>query len=523
MFLTIVRKELLANILTFKFLTGFVLCVVLVVSSIYLLTKSYEERLRNYNDSVRKHRSELRTAVVYSEVRPTLDKPPEALSIFCEGFDGKLGNTVNISLGEVPREAKGHERRDNIFLVSPSLDFVSIVAVILSLFALLASYDAISGENEDGTLRLMLSNAISRDAILMGKYLGGMLSLIPSLLCSFILALLVMQTSSSVALSGADYLRLGLIVGLSLVYISTFFCFGLFVSSRTKRSYTSLVFALFFWVIAVFIHPNASNYLAGKLRPIDSQRKVFASLTNDFVLWDIQRLNIEQEFAKRYHDFWEKHQPKGKGQLTTCNSQGVSSWHKSDLVTTRMRTINGAKEGMLFGAQMVKWGEKLRSQYADKVFDLYQRYFRTLSQQASLAQNIARLSPASHYFFASSAIAKTDVKGYLSFLEKARLHRGELIQYLYSKNAFGLAWFTRMKAEQLLEAEKLKQRSRREQIPYSWDEVEPLDLSDCPQFRYVAFGIVESFSMAWFDLALLFGFNVLFFMAAYLSFLKYEM
>jgi len=511
MFLTVVRKELLANILTYKFLTGFILCVVLIVFSSYLLTKSYEERLRNYNDSVKKHQAELRTAMVYSEVRPTLDKQPESLSIFCEGFDGKLGNTVSIRIGEVPREAKGHERRDNIFLVSPSLDFVSIVAVILSLFALLASYDAISGENEDGTLRLMLSNAISRDTILMGKYVGGMLSLIPSLLCSFILALLVMQTSPSVALSGADYLRLGLIVGLSLVYISACFCFGLFVSSRTKHSSTSLVFALFFWVMAVFIYPNASNYLAGKLRPIDSQRKV-----------DIQRLNIEQEFARKYHDFWEKHRPSNPWQLATYNSEGVSSWHKSDLVTTRMRTINGAKEGMLFGAQMVKWGEKLRIQYADKVFDLYQRYFRTLSQQASLAQNIARLSPASHYLFASSAIAKTDLKNYLSFLQQARLYREELIQYLYSKDAFGLTWFTRMKAEQLLEAEKLKQKSREEQIPYSWDEIEPLDLSDCPQFQYVSFGIVESFSLAWLDFVLLFGFNVLFFMAAYLSFLKYE-
>lgn len=216
MFLTIVRKELLANILTYKFLTGFVLCVLLVFSSTYLLTKSYEERLRNYNDAVRKHQAKLRSAMVYSEIRPTLNKPPEALSIFCEGFDRKLGNTVDISLGKVPREAKGHERRDNVFLVSSSFDFVSIVAVILSLFALLASYDAISGENQNGTLRLMMSNAISRDTVLIGKYLGGMFSLIPSLTISFILALLVIQISPLITLSGTVLLRLGFIVILSL-------------------------------------------------------------------------------------------------------------------------------------------------------------------------------------------------------------------------------------------------------------------------------------------------------------------
>lgn len=209
--------------------------------------------------------------------------------------------------------------------------------------------------------------------------------------------------------------------------------------------------------------------------------------------------------------------------MTTYNSEGISSWHKSNLVATRMRTINGAKEGMLFGAEMVKWGEKLRIQYADKVFNLYKIHFRTLSKQASLAKNIARLSPASHYLFASSVIAKTDVSSYLSFLEQARLYRSELMQYLYSKDAFGLKWFTRLKVKQLLEAEELKQKNREEIISYSWDEIEPLNLSDCPRFQYTSFSIVKSFSIAGFDLALLFGFNVLFFMAAYLSFLNYEM
>jgi len=39
-------------------------------------------------------------------------------------------------------------------------------------------YDALSGEREDGTLALVLSNHGSRALLLLGKYLGGLLKLL---------------------------------------------------------------------------------------------------------------------------------------------------------------------------------------------------------------------------------------------------------------------------------------------------------------------------------------------------------
>ena len=52
-------------------------------------------------------------------------------------------------------------------------DLVFIIGVFLSLMVFLLSYDSISGEREEGTLRLVFSYNVPRDTFLLGKYIGG--------------------------------------------------------------------------------------------------------------------------------------------------------------------------------------------------------------------------------------------------------------------------------------------------------------------------------------------------------------
>ena len=52
-----------------------------------------------------------------------------------------------------------------------TVDVVFIFKIVLSALAILFAYNTISGEREDGTLKLVLSNAIPRDTIVLGKYL----------------------------------------------------------------------------------------------------------------------------------------------------------------------------------------------------------------------------------------------------------------------------------------------------------------------------------------------------------------
>ena len=72
----------------------------------------------------------------------------------------------------------------NIFT---SMDIVFIFEVVLSLLALIFAYDALAGEYERGTLRLVLTNSVRRGHILLAKYISAMFCLLVPLLMSLLL------------------------------------------------------------------------------------------------------------------------------------------------------------------------------------------------------------------------------------------------------------------------------------------------------------------------------------------------
>ena len=57
------------------------------------------------------------------------------------------------------------------------IDWGFVTAVLLSFMGILFTFDAISGEQERGTLRLMLANSISRNTVICGKFLGAFFSI----------------------------------------------------------------------------------------------------------------------------------------------------------------------------------------------------------------------------------------------------------------------------------------------------------------------------------------------------------
>ena len=55
------------------------------------------------------------------------------------------------------------------------LDLEFVFSVVLSLFAVVFAYDAVSGEKESGTLRLVFSNPVPRHLFILGKMAGAFL------------------------------------------------------------------------------------------------------------------------------------------------------------------------------------------------------------------------------------------------------------------------------------------------------------------------------------------------------------
>ena len=151
---------------------------------------------------------------------------------------------------------------DNIELDVTKVDWAFIIGYVLSLVALLFTFDAISGERESGTLRLILANAIPRHAVLFGKFFGALISMLIPFTIAVLMNLLVLSTSRSVQLDADAWGRLGIIFGIALLYTCLFLALGLLVSARVQRSAVSLVILLLTWVTLVVFTPNTLASIA---------------------------------------------------------------------------------------------------------------------------------------------------------------------------------------------------------------------------------------------------------------------
>ena len=99
---TLIRRELLNNLMTFRFAAVLLITLLLVVANTVVLIQDYEQRLESYNDAVRTHYQELRAAKTYSTMAVLVDRAPNPLSIFNVGLDKRLGNLVGIYHGFMP-------------------------------------------------------------------------------------------------------------------------------------------------------------------------------------------------------------------------------------------------------------------------------------------------------------------------------------------------------------------------------------------------------------------------------------
>ena len=249
MLLVLIRRELLDNLMTFRFAAAVVIMLLLVVANTVVLIKDYELRLADYNTAVETHRQELlQESKTYSYAMlgawgMHVDRPPNPLSIFNTGLDKRLGNEIRVSHIFTPTiwDADKSEADNPLFNILTSIDIVLIFQGILSLLALIFAYDAIAGEYEHGTLRLVLSHPVGRGYILVTKYIGAMVCLFVPLLMSLLLMLILLTTSLMISLNTDDFLRIGGIVLTSLVYLSLFYLIGMLISVVTRRTSTALI------------------------------------------------------------------------------------------------------------------------------------------------------------------------------------------------------------------------------------------------------------------------------------------
>jgi ABC-type transport system involved in multi-copper enzyme maturation permease subunit len=424
MIATIVKKDFLTNLVSARFLIGFVLCLVLIPFSILINISNFRGSTAQYRldrDAAEKATTEVR---VYSTLRPEVVLPPEPLGIFGKGLSDQVGNRVRIWLGDKTLVAAGKTAAgDNPFLASFfSVDFVDIAAIIFSLLALLFSYDAFTREKEDGTLKLQMSNSLSRSTALAGKLLGIFMTLLPVLVFSFLLSTVLVLVSRDVAFSGGEWGRIILLFALSLVYLAVFVFIGVLVSARSKSSVTSLVVCLFLWVLFVFIVPVVAANFAESFVGVASRDNL------DRVLKDIDKTRAEEI---------------GRALKAEGIPEGYSCWWCSTGDDGFVETYGNNRTEFDKFRRRAMISEPIRIAYADKRWAPQKAYLDSLARQAGAAETLSLVSPTGIFRTIASTVCRTDLAAHLRRMDRIRRYRESFVLWLQGKDIFkSFRWLT---------------------------------------------------------------------------------
>lgn len=469
----IIRREIQGNITSPKFIFTFLLCTILILVSVYTGASNYRADLKEYGLAVTLSQKALEMQpswLAIQNMKSTVPKPPTVLSTVAVGIQDAVGRSITLDYTRNPKPIDSKYDSNPVFAIFGPLDMTLIVKIVLSLFAVLFTFDAIAGEKEKGTLKLMLSNPVPRDQLILGKAIGGFVSLILPLVIPFLMGLILLNVFPGVLLTAEDWIRLGIVLVCFLLYISVFFNLGLFISSRTHRSSSSLFILLFIWVILIFIIPKAATMVSRQLVPVpsahalDSERGAFSKGVQG-------KLNHIREN-------WFKENPYPRG----APASAVAQWW----------------DGM---------GD-LSSQLSDSYYDITGDRFAELdsgyrarrNRQEAVALNLSRSSPASAMILSVLNLARTGTVEHERFLNSVKTYQ----------TTFG-KWVSRKAA-----AEMQVQRKKRKRGP------DPPDLDGMPGHAFEPQGLAGTFSGILLDVCIMVLMNIVLFVGAYVSFLRYD-
>jgi ABC-type transport system involved in multi-copper enzyme maturation permease subunit len=458
---------ILETITSAKFVFTFLLCAILILLSVYTGIITYRADQKENTEAVALNKKDLESKPNFATLASfgtKINRPPHVLSVIASGVDEAVGRVTTVNIAYDPNLVDSKYGSNPVFSVFGALDLTFIVKIILSLFAILFTYDAIVGEKERGTLKLILSNKVPRDQVILGKFIGGYISLVIPLIVPLILSLLFFLVIPNISLSGQDWGRLLLMFLIFFLYLSVFFTLGLFISARTKKSSTSFLVLLFIWVIFVTIIPKISVLVASQLKPIPSIHEITAK--KDAFFQQIQ-----------------------------------GGLQKAALDWTKANAPKRGDDPKVYLEKAHKWLEDVQQEMTKKIEEYdsaLERDFQAKKRaQVALAINISRISPASALTFSTMSLARTGLDEYEQVLASIRAYKR-----IFSKWA-GAKMIKNMDFQ-------------------SGDMGNKVVLDDMPKFEFDQETLAESLVRTLPDIGLMILLIIVFFAGAYISFLKYD-
>ena len=296
------------------------------------------------------------------------------------------------------------------------IDWVFIITYLLSFIPLLFTFDALSGEREQGTLRLCLANPISRPVLLTGKFLGTLITVLIPFVFAVLLNLAVISADSWTQLSAADWGRLGLILLIASSYAGIFIGLGLMVSAGTREPRVSLVVLLLIWVTTVIFMPSTLGTLSTKwMPPVQTTDQLHDAR-------EAALKQIDTDYEDRSNAIREKKNPNFLSRLQKLFETSPEA-AKAEAEKLMAAWETEGDEELALKAELVRKDVEIRERFNREHLDAQ-------IAQVQRARVVTRFSPAAIVQYALESMAGTGFNRHLQYLEHVHDYTRQFRQFI---------------------------------------------------------------------------------------------
>lgn len=476
------EKELKDSLQSTRFIVTSMVSVALIVLSFYLGITHYQARLSQYEQSLQMMYETASQQTNWMAASVIAFRKPDPMEVFVNGINSDIGRYSNINQISGVKLVRSEFGDDPMLAVFQFLDLSFVVQIVLSLMAILFTYNAINGEKEGGTLKLIFANQVSKAEFIIGKLFGNWIALLVPFVISFLMGALLI-ISMGVEMSPAQWGRFSIFALSAVLYFTCFMLAGVFVSALTKRSSLSFLILLVFWIASVLIIPKAATMLAGQAMPVPSSDEVESRISSFSTQVRTEFFaSINKAFAERWRPV-EGQPQETREQFARDNQE---RWQQEEKV--------------------------LRDDMHKKIGDFSTRQYEDLYNQKNgqelLAFSLSKFSPASAFQLVAMKLAGTDTGLKRRYEDAMKDYRKQYTNFLSQKGAGGGGIrFSMSGGRGSLTSESPKK----------------IDVAEMPKFSDPEYRFGDAISASLFDVGLLAFFNILAFVGAFVAFLRYDL
>ena len=486
MFKLILYKELREIIGSKKFAVTFGICSILIILAFYSGIENYKTGVQEYNASAAAALMRYEKYTEWNRVTShQVFLKPEPLAYLVMGVSNDLGRTAGINGRNTPTAGKSIYSQQPVFAVFRFLDLEFVFRIVLSLFAVLFAYDAVNGEKERGTLRLSFANPVPRAGYILGKLAGTFLALALPLLVPILTGVLLLPLMG-VSLSPDEWTRLGMFITTGLLYLGVFLTLSVSVSCFTQHSSSAFLFLLVIWVFSVLIIPRASVLLAGSMVDVPTIEEINYKRVLLMKQNTAELINRLSEFSRKTYE-----EPMKSGVFDPAARDRAR-----DSVSSFLDKI----------------GQENNKRLEDLTDRLNEDRHNKQDQQKRLAFGIARISPTASFNLASTSLCGTSLDLKDHFIKQATDYSRSFGAFIRSKTGYEVGSLAHIYNDAAARTAGIKKAPS-----------EPINTGEIPEFRFKSKALPEILGNTLPDLAILILFNIIFFSAAFLSFLRYDL